>query len=56
MRMVCVLFLLAMANPAFAQEQPEPAGRFYGRFVSGKWPTQAPQNGVLGPIILAPQL
>jgi len=55
MRLIWVVFLLAMPNPAFAQEQPEPAGRFYGPFVSGKWPTQAPQNRALGPIILPPQ-
>jgi len=55
MRLICVVFLLAMANQAFAQEQPEPAGRFYGPFVSGKWPTQAPQNGVPRPIMVAPE-
>ena|SRR5271163_107062 len=55
MRIVCVLFLFAMANQAFAQEQPEPAGRFYGPFVSGKWPTQAPQNGILRQFILPSQ-
>ena|SRR5271167_4137758 len=55
MRLICVVFLLAIANPAFAQEQPEPAGRYYGPFVSGKWPTLAPQNRFLGPVKLAPQ-
>lgn len=55
MRIMCLVLLLAVATPAFAQEQPEPSGRFYGPFVSGKWPTQAPQNRVLGQIILPPQ-
>jgi hypothetical protein len=55
MRILCVTFLFFVANHAFAQEQPEPGGRFYGPFVSGKWPTQAPQNNILWPLILPQQ-
>jgi hypothetical protein len=56
MRILSVVWLfVAMANYASAQEQPEPAGRFYGPLVSGKWPTQAPQNGLLRQIVISPQ-